>query len=153
MFRSPGDRRSTRLPITRPSFAHHARPGCRVGHQWGRGTWELRVYLGLDPDTGRRRYATRTVHGTRRAATAALAELVEDGEYCRVGAGTVGELLERWMTAAAPAWSASTVRETRSLMRCHLLPHLGHIHVTKLTAADTIPTQTPGGDRAIRAAA
>jgi integrase len=28
------------------------------------------------------------------------------------------------------------VRETRSLMRCHLLPHLGHIHVTKLTAAD-----------------
>jgi hypothetical protein len=35
-----------------------------------------------------------------------------------------------------PAWSASTVRETRSLMRCNLLPHLGHIHVTKLTAAD-----------------
>jgi hypothetical protein len=40
------------------------------------------------------------------------------------------------VTAAAPAWSASTVRETRSLMRCHLLPHLGHIPVTKLTAAD-----------------
>jgi integrase len=40
------------------------------------------------------------------------------------------------MTAASPGWSASTVRETRSLMRCHLLPHLGHFHVTKLTAAD-----------------
>ena len=40
--------------------------------QRGRGT-ELRVYLGLDPDNRRRRYATRTVHGTRRAATAALA--------------------------------------------------------------------------------
>jgi hypothetical protein len=104
--------------------------------QRGRGTWELRVYIGLDPDSGRRRYATRTVHGTRRAATAALAELVEDAECSRVRAGTVGELLERWMAAASPAWSASTVRETRSLMRCHLLPHLGHIHVTKLTAAD-----------------
>jgi integrase len=28
------------------------------------------------------------------------------------------------------------VRETRSLMRCHLLPHLGHIPIAKLTAAD-----------------
>jgi hypothetical protein len=57
--------------------------------QRGRGTWELRVYLGLDPDSRRRRYATRTVHGTRRAATAALAELVEDAE--RSGCGR-----ERW---------------------------------------------------------
>jgi hypothetical protein len=121
--------------------------------QRGRGTSELRVYLGLDPDTGRRRYATRSVHGTRRAATAALADLVDDAECSRARAGSVGELLERWMAAASPAWSASTVRETRSLMRCHLLPHLGHIHVTKLTAAETTPTQTPGGDRAIRAAA
>ena len=76
------------------------------------------------------------MHGTRRAATAALAELVDDTEYSRLRAGTVGELLERWMAAASPAWSASTVRETRSLMRCHLLPHLGHIPVAKLTAAD-----------------
>jgi integrase len=28
------------------------------------------------------------------------------------------------------------VRETRSLMRCHLVPHLGHVPVAKLTAAD-----------------
>ena len=104
--------------------------------QRGRGTWELRVYLGLDPHTRRRRYATRTVHGTRRAATVALAELVDDAAYSRLRAGTVGELLERWIAAASPAWSASTVRETRSLMRCHLLAHLGHIPVTKLTAAD-----------------
>jgi integrase len=104
--------------------------------QRGRGSWELRVYLGLDPDTRIRRYATRTVHGTRRAATAALAELVEDAERSRLRAGTVGELLERWMTAASPGWSASTVPETRSLMRCHLLPHLGHVPVAKLTAAD-----------------
>jgi hypothetical protein len=44
--------------------------------QRGRGTWELRVYIGVDPDTRQRRYATRTVHGTRRAATVAMAELV-----------------------------------------------------------------------------
>jgi integrase len=104
--------------------------------QRGPGTWELRVYLGLDPDTRRRRYATRTVHGTRRAATVALAALVGDAAYSRLRAGTLGQLLEQWMATASPAWSASTVRETRSLMRCHLVPHLGHIPVTKLTAAD-----------------
>jgi hypothetical protein len=84
--------------------------------QRGRDTWELRVYIGLDPDSRRRRYATRTVHGTRRAATAAMAELVEAAAYSRLRAGTVGELLERWMAAASAGWSASTVRETRSLM-------------------------------------
>jgi integrase len=65
-----------------------------------------------------------------------MAELVEAAAYSRLRAGTVGELLERWMAAASAGWSASTVRETRSLMRCHLLPHLGHVPVTKLTAAD-----------------
>jgi hypothetical protein len=30
----------------------------------------------------------------------------------------------------------STVRETRSLMRCHLVPHFGHVPVARLTAAD-----------------
>jgi integrase len=104
--------------------------------QRGRGTWELRVYIGVDPDTRQRRYATRTVHGTRRAATVAMAELVEEATHSRLRAGTIGQLLERWMASASPGWSASTVRETRSLMRCHLLPHLGHVPVTKLTAAD-----------------
>jgi hypothetical protein len=28
------------------------------------------------------------------------------------------------------------VRETRSLLRCHLVPHLGHQPVTKLTTVD-----------------
>ena len=95
----------------------------------------LRVYSGLDSETRQRRYATRTVHH-QRAAAVALAELVENAAYTRLRAGTVGELLERWMATASPDWSASTVRETRSLMRCHLIPHLGHIPVTKLTAAD-----------------
>ena len=62
--------------------------------QRGPRTWELRVYLGLDPDTRRRRYATRTVHGTRRAATVGLASLVEDAAYSRLRAGTLGQLLE-----------------------------------------------------------
>jgi integrase len=147
MLGSLGDRRSAALPITPITCPSHLVLTVRSGTsgvwmmagsmcQRGRGTWELRVYLGLDRDNRRRRYATRTVDGTRRAATAALADLVGDASYSRLRAGTVGDLLERWMIVASPVWSASTVRETRSLMRCHLLPHLGHVPVAKLTAAD-----------------
>ena len=46
--------------------------------QRGSGSWELRVYRGTDPETGKRRYATRTVRGTKRAAQRALVDLVDD---------------------------------------------------------------------------
>lgn len=104
--------------------------------QRGPDSWELRVYVGIDPETRQRRYVTRTVRGTRRAASRALAELGEEAGYARLRAGTVADLLEQWFAAASPSWSASTVRETRSLLRCHLIPHLGHYSVTKLGTQD-----------------
>jgi hypothetical protein len=63
--------------------------------QRGSGSWELRAYLGTDPETGKRRYATRTIRGTQRAAQRALAELVEDAARApSVGArSTVDRLL------------------------------------------------------------
>ena len=104
--------------------------------QRSKGTWELRVYVGVDADTGRRRYATRTVHGSRREAQRALTELATEAGYARTRAGTVGDLLEQWFAAASPGWAASTERQTRSIISCHLLPHLGHLPVAKLTAGD-----------------
>jgi len=38
--------------------------------QRGPDAWELRVYLGVDQESGRERWATKTVHGSRRHATA-----------------------------------------------------------------------------------
>jgi integrase len=102
----------------------------------GKDAWELRVYRGIDPDTGRQRWLTKTVHGGRRHARAQLAALVEQASYARIQAGSVGELLERWFAAAAPHWAASTVRQTCSVINCHLIPHLGHLAVAKLTTAD-----------------
>ena len=49
--------------------------------QRGPDTRELRVYLGVDHDSGRERWATKTVHGSRRHATARLGEFVEDAGY------------------------------------------------------------------------
>ena len=41
----------------------------RRGSMRQRGNaWQLRVYLGINAETGRQRYATRTVRGSRREA-------------------------------------------------------------------------------------
>jgi hypothetical protein len=106
--------------------------------QRGSDSWELRAYLGTDPETGRRRYATRTIRGTQRAAHGALAELVEDAARApSVGArSTVDLLLREWMTAASPNWAASTVRQVESVVRHHLAPALDSIVIGELTTAD-----------------
>ena len=105
--------------------------------QRGESSWELRVYLGTDPETGRRRYASRTVRGTKRAAQVALAELVEQAAIApAVGArSTVAKLLGEWVAAASPSWSASTVRQVESVVRRHLFPRLGPVTVSELTTA------------------
>ena len=105
--------------------------------QRGSGSWELRVYLGTDVETGKARYATRTVRGTKRAAQQALTELVEDaGNAPRAGArSTLEALLGEWIAAASPNWSASTVRQVESVARRHLVPTLGPIVVGELTTA------------------
>jgi hypothetical protein len=63
----------------------------------GADRWELRVYLGVDADTGKERWATTTVHGSRRQATARLAQFVEEAGYARLRAGTVADLLDKWL--------------------------------------------------------
>ena len=101
--------------------------------QRGPDTWELRVYLGVDHDSGRERWATKTVHGSRRHATARLGEFVEDAGYARLRAGTVADLLDRWMGQASSGWSSTTLAQTRSIVEHHLKPLLGDIRVNKLT--------------------
>lgn len=104
--------------------------------QRGSNSWELRIYQGVDPETGKERWATKTVRGSRRYATAQLAEFQRVARYGRIRAGTVADLLAQWSEAAAPGWAATTERETKSLIERHLRPHLGHLAVAKLTTAD-----------------
>lgn len=104
--------------------------------QRGKDSWELRVYQGIDPDTGRQRWVTRTVRGSQRSARSQLRKLVEEAGYARLRAGTLAELLERWFEAASPGWALTTLSHTRSMIECYLKPNLGHLNVTKLTTED-----------------
>jgi integrase len=102
----------------------------------GRESWELRVYAGIDPDTRRQQWLTKTVHGSARYARGQLAELAAEAGRAKLRAGTLSDLLERWFDAASPGWAAPTVSHTRSIIDCHLKPDLGHLDVVKLTTED-----------------
>jgi integrase len=108
----------------------------------GRDSWQLRVYLGTDPPTGRPRWLSKTVHGTRRLARQQLEDLVAEAGRARVRAGTLAELLDQWIEAASPGWSAYTVSHTRSIVECHLKPHLDHLDLAKLTTANDLPPRS-----------
>lgn len=97
-------------------------------------SWELRVYAGTDPDTGKRRWVTATTKGSRRAAQRELAEMVARVEYPRqmTSTATVAGLLGDWYAAASPNWSPTTARATRSIIDRHLTPHLGHLPLQTL---------------------
>jgi integrase len=102
----------------------------------GPNSWQLRIYVGMDPRSGRQRWATRTVRGSERAARRELVRFADEASYARVHAGTLAELLDRWFETASGDWAASTKRETKSLVEHHLKPHLGHLPITKVTTAD-----------------
>ena len=101
------------------------------------GSWELRVYAGLDADTHRRRYRTATVHGNRVDAHRALNELVNSVQAERsIGArSTVSELLEAWFAIAAASWARTTIRQIRSVLDRYLHPQLGDLRVGAITPA------------------
>jgi integrase len=84
----------------------------------GRGTWELRVFLGRDPITRRDRYKTRTFKGLKKDAEKELRNLLSTVEAGVVSEGTFGELLERWYLVAATSrdWSPKTVAEHRRII-------------------------------------
>jgi len=62
--------------------------------------WQVRVSLGRSPATGHYSYASTTVRGGRRDAQRAAAKLVNQGNdgLVATNAGTLDELLSRWLT-------------------------------------------------------
>jgi len=89
--------------------------------------WELRVNIGIDPETGKRRQASRAVPGTRHDAEAALAAFVAEvtaGDAPAVTA-TVAELTDRWLGHAEASLSPKTVHEYRRLIDARIRLTIG----------------------------
>lgn len=102
------------------------------------GVWELRVFLGRDPLTDRKRYRSRTFRGRKREAETALAELVTGagGDRALTTDATVAELLERWLETIEADRSPTTIREYRRLVDRRIGPAIGARRVDELATAE-----------------
>jgi integrase len=102
--------------------------------QRGNDTWQLRVYLGTDPETRRQRWLAKTVHGSKRFASKQLEELLEEAGQApgrhRLGPGRA-LVRDRF-----PRVGHLHPNHTRSIIDCHLRPYFGHLRVGKITTED-----------------
>jgi integrase len=99
--------------------------------------WQLRVFAATDAD-GRKRYASRTVRGSREDAERALASLVAQvhDSPTTPSFGTVGELCEKWLAYAAPNLAPGVAEEYRRLVERRIAPTIGAWKLHRLTSAD-----------------
>ncbi len=104
--------------------------------QLGPGRWEVRVYAGIDPATGKELRRSRTIRGSQSAAerrlTALLAE-VDTGSH-QDSLVTVSGLLDVWLAHASDDLKVTTRRNYARDMEKHIIPSLGDMPLAKLTA-------------------
>src|SRR3954469_2229807 len=106
--------------------------------QRGKKSWEVRAFVGKDPGSGKKQYATKTVRGERREAEVALGRMlgeIEDGQYA-VRAGTVGDLCEKWFALAQPDLSPSVGPEYRRILDNRILPRWRDVPLRRLRTSD-----------------
>src|SRR5215470_12550636 len=112
-----------------------------TGHirQRSPGSWEVRYDFGTDPGTGKRRIATVTVRGDRKAAEKELRRLlrtVDDGSHVDPSHITVRQWLETWLETVRSEITPKTAERYGEICRNFLMPAFGNISLTRLA-----PTQ------------
>lgn len=103
------------------------------------GSFRIRYSLGRDPLTGKRKFGSKTVRGTKEAAERELTRLlrtVDTGEHVAPSRIKVGDWLEFWVNATKAEVSPKTHERYAEIVRCYLKPALGSIALQRLAPAD-----------------
>src|SRR5215472_8506809 len=108
-----------------------------TGHirQRSAGSFEIRYGLGTDPATGKRRVATTTVRGNRRAAEKELRRLLrtlDTGEHVDPARTTVRQWLETWLSTVKTEISPKSHERYSEIVENFLVPTLGNLALVKL---------------------
>ena len=114
----------------------------KVGQIITRGDhrWLIRVYLGRDHETNRRKYHNRTIHGPMREAQAYLTRRLRERDLGRDLEGakiTLNEYLDRWLkTAVKTRVREKTCQDYEGMLRRYVRPSLGERLLTALRPLD-----------------
>jgi integrase len=99
------------------------------------GSWELRYSLGTEPATGKRRVATTTIKGNRRAAEKELRRLLralDTNEHVDPTRMTLREWLTAWLGAVREEVSPKSHERYSEIVDNFLAPELGALPIAKL---------------------
>jgi integrase len=99
-------------------------------------TWSYIIYVGTDPETGKRKQQWVGGFRTKRLAEEACAAAIGDlgkGTYVPPVNKTTAVYLREWLAAARASLRPSTADSYETLINLHLIPHIGHVAVQKLT--------------------
>jgi integrase len=106
----------------------------------GRHRWLVRVFLGRDHQTHKRRYHNRTVHGPVRQAQSYLNKVLRERDLGRRIEGvaiTLDEFLDRWLdNAAKPKLRLRSYQSYESLLRRYVRSVLGGRILSAITPLD-----------------
>lgn len=103
------------------------------------GTYEVKIYLGRDPATGKERHRYKRFPTKQQAKQfeAEARRQVEDRGHRPPSDATVAEHLRDWLeTEALPNVKPRTLKRYEELVRLHIAPAIGRIRVDRLTARD-----------------
>ena len=101
-----------------------------------KNSYTIVLTLGRDPSTGKPKQQWVSVKGTKKEAERRLSDLLhqlDTGTFMKPGKTTLGEFLERWLKDYAwPNLAPRTAEGYETIVRRHLIPHLGNISITHL---------------------
>ena len=111
------------------------------GHirQRGKHSWAVKLDIGRDPVTGKRRTRWHTVRGTKRDAQRELNRLLHEldtGAYVEPNKLTVTEFLRRWLKDVRPNVRPKTFERYNEIVEHHLIPAFGQRSLAKLQPVD-----------------
>jgi integrase len=106
----------------------------------GPEVWMVRIYTGRDPETGKRKYIGKAIHGGLRAAQAHLNKMLAErdvGRNIRSSRQTLDQYLNHWLDICArPRLRAKSFRDYTSLLARYIRPRLGSRPLGELSAAE-----------------
>ena len=114
----------------------------KIGQIIRRGpkTWLVRIYVGRDRETRRRKYVGKFIHGGLRSAQAHLNRMLSErdlGRNIRSSRQTVGQYLDHWLDICArPRLRAKSFRDYWSLLARCVRPRLGARPLGEISPAE-----------------
>src|SRR5579884_321311 len=114
----------------------------KVGQIIARGErrWLVRVYVGRDHESRKRKYHNRTIHGSLREAQSYLIRKLHERDLSRGVEGvqvTLDEFLNHWLaTAAKPKLRKKSFRDYEGMLARYIRPMLGREILADLSTLD-----------------